>query len=141
MNKHHPQNIRVESGLYLQIDRWRVESNSPLGNAISQVRSALGRVFPDGPPPPARILIKRMTYKILRLEAFENYDYHNADDKEWPRSMHMYITLSNSLRSDAKLLMEMAREQEVKPSDPDLQEYLDTIKKAAKAQVVKVDKE
>jgi hypothetical protein len=138
VNKH-PQQIKVQHGLYLSIERYRINGQSPLGAALNRVKAALGEMFPNGPNGAARLLIKRMAYKIMRLEAFENWDMVTGEAS--PTAQQHYISLSNSLRNDLQTLANMAKQQSPESGDPDLREYLDTLKRAAKAQVIKVEKE
>jgi len=128
----------IKHGLYVDLEKYKIDGRSALGQAIARAKEALGSIFPDGPNAAAQLLIQRMVYKIMRLEVFENWDFTTGEAGEAP--IRNYVFLSNSLRKDLQLLCSMAKEQEVSKDDPDLKEYLETVKKAAKAEVVKVDK-
>ena len=99
------------------------------------LRNALAGVFPNGPSPAAALLIERMTYKALKMAMFEASDLQGAQVSD--KAVGLYITLSNSFRMDLQVLQAMAG-QTSPPDDPDLREYLDTIRKAAKAEVIRV---
>jgi len=126
----------IKHGLYLELERYRVDGRSALGHALAKSRAALAELFPNGPDAAASILIDRIIYKSLRVELFEGFDYATA--QATPGAVQYYVGLSNSLRNDLAALKEMAKAQAPASSDPDLAEYLETMKRAAKAQPVQV---
>lgn len=130
----HPNQLNAvyQHGLFIQIEKYNIDGKSSLGHAIRRVTEALADLFPQGPTKAAQILIQRMVYKVMRLELFENWDY--ATGEATPPVMANYIQISNSLRKDLTTLMSMAKGQETPSNDPDLKEYLDTMKRVAKAE-------
>ena len=131
-------NYVVKHGLYLNLKKYRIDGRSALGQAIAKSKEAMKAMFPEGPSAAASILIGQIIYKTIRLETFMNWDYATAEAT--PTALQHYTNLSNSLRKDLQVLMDMAKNQSPNQDDPDLKEYLESIKRAAKAEVIKVNK-
>lgn len=134
-----PKDIKpwsIKHGLYLDLEKYRIDGRSALGQAIARSRAALLAMFPKEADAAANILIGQIIYKSLRIELFQNWDMATGEAK--PTAIQHYIILSNSLRNDLNTLMAMTQRQTLAPGDPDLKEYLETLKRAAKAQPVNV---
>jgi hypothetical protein len=121
-----PGQFTIKHGLYLDLEKFRIDGRSALGQAISKSRAALSELFPNGPDAAANALISRVVYKSLRCELFETWDM--ASGEASATSIQHYITLSNSLRNDLNALMSMA-DREKPPQAPDLHEYLAGLEK------------
>ena len=133
-----PPNYSIKHGLYLELEKWKLDLRSALGQSITRSKEAFAAMFPNGPNAAASVLISQIIYKALRLETFQNWDYSTGEAT--PTAMQHYINLSNSLRKDLQVLTDMAKNQSPNQDDPDLKEYLESIKKASKAEVIKVNK-
>ena len=125
----------IKHGLYLDLEKYKIDGRSALGQTLARSRAALAALFPGGKPNAlASTLINVVVYKSLKIELFQNCDL--ATGKATPTAMAHYLSMSNSLRSDITTLLAMTQ-QEPADDDLDLREYLATIKKAAQAQVIK----
>jgi phosphoserine phosphatase len=104
------------------------------------------------------LLIDRLTFKSLKLALYELNDLTLvAEEAFTPRqetpgtagggnensgaNFQKYIQMSNSFREDLRLLYNMSKAQSPTQTDPDLKEYLEALRKAAKAQIVNVERE
>jgi len=133
-----PSQYIIRHGLYLDLEKFRIDGRSALGQALSRSKAALAGIFPNGPDAAASLLINQITWKALRLELFMSWDLTTGEAK--PTAIDHAVNLSNSLRKDLTALKDMAKNQAPASDDPSLKEYLETISKAAHAQVVKVDR-
>jgi hypothetical protein len=125
----------IKHGLYLELEKYKIDGRSALGQALSRSREALAAMFPKGPDAVASILIDQVIYKKLRLELFMNWDM--ATGEATPTAIQNFLSISTSLRKDLLALTALAKG---KPdSDDELKEVLATIKRAAQAQVVRVE--
>jgi hypothetical protein len=157
-----PKPVRVQSGLWSRPDKWGLDRRLALAKHLDRVRARLAALFPKAPDGAALLLIDRITYKSLKLAMFEALDLAAAPEtataataltpqqkiqKSQVRghgfpmgNFQRYIQMSNSLREDLRLLHQLANRQAPEPSDPDLAEYLATLRKAAKATPVNVER-
>jgi hypothetical protein len=117
----------IRHGLYVDLERYRIDGRSALGQALAKSKGALAEMFVNGPDAAASLLINRIMYKALRLELFENWDMSTGEAK--PTAVQQYIILSNSLRNDLNALISMTGRQ-VPHKAPDLHEYLAGLEKA-----------
>jgi hypothetical protein len=84
------------------------------------------------------LLAQRCAFKLIRAGLFEAFILNGG--KAVARAEEDYIRLTESIRKDLQTLWVMAKEGGGKDPVPDLEEYLETLKKAGKATpaVVKV---
>ncbi|MDP3181267.1 MAG: hypothetical protein Q8M54_00435 [Desulfobaccales bacterium] len=129
----------VRHGLYCDPAKWDLDGRTTLAKQLHQLRTGLAALFPDGPGRAGALLIDRVVYKSLKLALFEATDLISMEEVP-PGAEQAYLTMSNSFRADLQLLTTMAQHQAPAPGDPDLREYLETLKRAAKAQVVNVER-
>lgn len=125
-----PSQIIIRHGLYIDLERYRIDGRSALGQALSKSRAALAAIFPNGQPDPAaNALISRIIYKSLKLEIFESWDM--ATGEASATAVSQYIVLSNSLRNDLATLMSMVDRKDP-PKAPDLHQYLSNLERVNK---------
>jgi hypothetical protein len=130
----------VRHGLYADPAKWDLDGRTTLAKQLVLLREGLAALFPDGPDKAGSLLIDRLVYKSLKLALYEATDLTSTEGVP-PGSEMKYLQMAGSLRADLQLLTTLAQRQAPAPGDPDLKEYLETLKKAAKAQVVKVEVE
>lgn len=130
----------ISHGLHADIAKRKIDGRTGLGKALRQGREGLARLFPQGPNEAASLLIDRIVFKALKLALYEATDLKGLAGAG-AAAEQRYITMSNSLREDIRLLSQMAQRQQAEPDDPDLKEYLEAIKRAAKAQVIRISQE
>lgn len=115
----------IKHGLYLDLDKYRIDGRSALGQNLARSKAALQALFPNGADAPANLLINQIVYIALRLEVFSSWDMVTGEGK--PTAIQNYIALSNSLRSDLQVLMAMADREPPKPKLPDFQAYFKSL--------------
>ena len=125
----------VRHGLYADPAKWDLDGRTTLAKQLVLLRTGLAALFPDGPDRAGALLIDRVVYKSLKLALYEATDLTSTEGVP-PGSEMKYLQMSNSLREDIRLLTALAQRQAPAPGDPDLREYLESIRKAAKAQAV-----
>jgi hypothetical protein len=126
----------ISHGLYADPSRWDLDGRTTLAKNLGQLRAGLGGLFPDGPDRAASLLIYRIVFKNLNLALYEA-TIINGLAEATATGEQKYLQMSGSFRADLQLLISMAKAQAPNQSDPDLMEYIETLKKAAKAQAVK----
>jgi hypothetical protein len=126
-------------GLHADLSKRKIDGRSAVGRALNRISNGLAKIFPEGPDMAASLLIDRICFKSLNLALYEA-TIVNSLAEATQAGEQSYLSMSGSLRSDLQLLTSLAKSQIPNQSDPDLMEYLEAIKKAAKAQVVKVER-
>jgi len=122
----------ITHGLYCDPSKWEIDGRTLLAKQLNQLRAGLAALFPGGPDKAGALLIDRIVYKGLKLALYEATDLTSAEGVP-PGSEMKYLQMSNSLREDIRLLSAMAKAQAPSPGDPDLKEYLEALKRAARA--------
>lgn len=151
--------VRLYSVLWANPTSWVLDKRTNMSKSLCQVRDGLIGLFPaPGPDRAAMLLIDRLTFKSLKLALYELNDLTLvAEEAFTPRqetpgtagggnensgaNFQKYIQMSNSFREDLRLLYNMSKAQSPTQTDPDLKEYLEALRKAAKAQIVNVERE
>jgi hypothetical protein len=131
------KNPVIFHGLCADLAKRKIDGRTAVGRALNRLRDGLARIFPEGPDVAASLLIDRIVFKSLNLALYEA-TVINGVAEVTATGEQKYITMSGSFRADLQLLTTLAKAQTPAPGDPDLKEYLETLKRAAKAQVVKV---
>lgn len=134
--KKYSQKSMVEHGLCADPSRWDLDGRTLLAKQLTAFRTGLEALFRQGPDHAEKLLIDRVVYKAVKLALYEATDLFGEDGVS-PAAEQRYLQMTNSFREDLRLLKAMARDQ-APARDPDLQEYLETLRRAARAQVVKV---
>ena len=152
--------VGVASALWSHPNRWVLDKRLALAKHLDRVRAQLVDLFPKKNPGAAALIIDRIVFKQLKLAMFEGMDMaataaatgppgedtHRPENQgsmalghKFPTTtFQMYVSLSNSLREDIRLIFNMANRTAPEQSDPDLNEYLAELRKAAKATNVNV---
>jgi hypothetical protein len=125
--KKEPSQLIISHGLYVDLQRYKIDGKSALGHAIRKCRNALTDLFPDGKPNAiANALIDTIIYKQLRVQLFESWDIQTA--QATPTAIGHYLALTGSLRKDYAALMALV-DRVPTPQVPDLSEYLAGLEK------------
>jgi hypothetical protein len=128
------KNPVITHGLYANWQKWQIDGRTAAGKAIRRAREALATIFPKGPDVAANIIIDRVTFKALKASIYEALSINGANlGKEAE-----YLAITNSLRSDIRLLCQLAESQGFIGQAPELGEYLASIRQAGKTFCVDV---
>lgn len=122
-----PSQLTVSHGLYLNLKKYKIHGKSALGHALRKSREALAAMFPNGPDAAASVLITQIIYKAMRLESFIAWDYQTGEAS--PKALNDYVAMSNSLRNDLTILVNLAQREAPAPQVPDLKDYLAGLQK------------
>ena len=133
-NAKHPV---IKTGLYSHIEKWELDKRTKFYRALEAARQGLLSMFPQGPSPAVCLLVERILFKGLKLSIYERMEIQGADTGG-PGAEQRYLNMSNSLREDIRLLTNLAARQSPEREFPDLNEYLETVKRAARAQMIKI---
>ena len=91
----------IRHGLYLELERYKVDGRSGLGQTLARSKAALAAIFPNGPDAAANILINQIVWKALRLELFMNYYKFNLIDHYQENLAKFHILLGKTSQSQA----------------------------------------
>ena len=135
-----PKRIRphgkVSCGLFFDPRKHFLDGRTRIAKIIKNVSEHLLEHFPEPIPAGAILIAKQASYKALRLRAFE---HHILITMKTPAKTtdESYISLSNSLTQDIKLLHQMARDHTPVNKVPGLDEYL----RSCNAKIIQDDEE
>jgi hypothetical protein len=137
-NAKHPV---IKSGLYSHLEKWDIDKRTRVYRALDEARRGLLAMFPQGPTPAVCLLVDRMLFKGLKLSIYERMEIRGGDTGG-PGGEQRYLLMANSLREDIRLLTNLAARQSPGQEFPDLEEYLQAIRRAGKApKIVKIEGE
>jgi hypothetical protein len=122
----------ITHGLYARLDELRLDGRTKVVQAMQAAREGLSVLFPQGVNAPAAIVIDRIVFKALKLSLYEASDL--SGEAVTAGGEQRYITMSNSLREDLRLLSALAEKKPPEAGVPSLSEYLEALK--AKVQVI-----
>jgi hypothetical protein len=136
-NAKHPV---IVHGLYADIAKRKLDGRTKVVRAMREARAGLAQLFPGGQTnAAAALLIDRIIFKALKLSLYEAHDLKGLEGLS-PGSEQGYLNMSNSLREDIRLLTALAQRQSPGREAPDLEEYLQAIRRAGKAPQVMIIK-
>jgi hypothetical protein len=155
--KDHRNYAVKKHGLFCNPAKWVLDGRSSLAKTLAAIRRGLIDLFPTpGPDRAAMLLIDRVTFKQVRLAIYEVGDMAATAAACTPPlkkagkgggghansggNFQKYLQLSNSFREDLRLLIQLAQRQSPVQTDPDLAQYLEMLKAAAKATPVNVER-
>jgi hypothetical protein len=118
------------------IDPVKVDGRTRVALLRKNLRNVLLERFSSPVPAAAQILADRASVKILRIAAFEAFILAGNSPSEGTN--RNYLALCESVRRDLAMLWQMARDG-VGEKVPDLREYLEILRRAEKAQVIRVE--
>jgi hypothetical protein len=121
-------------GLY--IDPVKVDRRTRIAQLRKGLKAALLERFPAPAPAAAQLLADRTSVKLLRVAAYEAFIL--AGNLPSDRANQDYLSLTESIRKDLTILWQMAKDG-VSERVPDLREYLEILRRAEKAQVIRVE--
>lgn len=125
-NAKHPV---IVHGLYADLAKRKLDGRTKLAKAMRKARAGLIQLFPGGHTNAAAgLLIDRILFKALKLSLYEAHDLKGMEGLS-PGSEQRYLNMANSLREDIRLLTALAQKQTPERGQ-ELQEYLQTLKKA-----------
>jgi hypothetical protein len=131
---------RVIHALFYDPRNHYLDGRTRIARTLRDIAFALLDPFRDPAPAGAMLLARRAAYKALRLAAFE---HHVLTGKDAPAktSDEAYLSISNSLRQDIETLHRLLKDGGPEDRVPDLQEYLEDLKKASNTAPVEVKAE
>lgn len=125
------KNPVITHGLYADLAKRRIDGRTKVGKALTEARYGLAALFPGGETnAAAAILIDRIAYKTLKLAMYEAQDLKGMEGVT-ASSEGKYLSMSNSLREDIRLLMALAQKQAPEAA-PSLEDYLAGLKESGK---------
>jgi len=134
-NAKHPV---IVHGLYADLEKRKLDGRTRVVKAMKEARAGLMQLFPNGRVnAAASLIIDRVVYKALKLSLYEMQDLKGMSGIS-PESKNKYLEIANSMRDDLRFLTNLAARQSPEREFPDLSEYLETVKRAARAQVIKL---
>lgn len=104
----------------------KVDMRTRAGLAFKEIFKLLLERFPTPAPAGAQIIAQRCAVKVLRAVSFEIF--YLAGNTTAPGADRDYLALTGSIRSDIKLLHEMAQTPDPAARPPSLEEYLRHLK-------------
>jgi hypothetical protein len=132
------RNPVIVHGLYADLAKRKIDGRTKVSKAMREIRNGLIQLFPGGQMNAvAGLIIDRLVYKSLKLALYEAHDLKGMEGLS-PGSEQRYLAMANSFREDIRLLVNLAARHSPERDFPDLSEYLEIIKKAGKAQVIKL---
>jgi hypothetical protein len=129
----------ISHGLYFHPDKFAIDGRSTLGQALSKIVRNLLEPFPQPAPAMAQLLAQRCSYKLVRAASYE-MSVISGNNTPALSADQDYLRLTGSIRSDIQAIYGMLKDGNLADRAPDLKEYLETLRKAAKAQVVEVER-
>lgn len=123
----HP--IVRSTGLYIHLERIKLDRRLRSVQLMEKAREGLLELFPTGVHAAASIIIDRVVYKALKLSIYEAMDIKGEFEMK-PGSEQKYITMSNSLREDLRMLSTLADRKPPEAGVPSLSQYLASLKQA-----------
>ena len=128
----------VRHGLYLRPEKVQVDGRSFLARRRKKLKVLFLADFPTPPSPRIQAIADTAAVNWICLEGFRAAFLRGEAIS--PSAWKDYTALCNSLSRDLLTLEQLAKGSSGKDSIPDLEEYLETLKKAGKATpaVVKV---
>lgn len=123
----HP--IVRSTGLLIHLERVKLDRRLRSVQLMEKAREGLLALFPTGVHAAAAIIIDRVVYKALKLSIHEAMDVKGGFEIK-PGSEQRYITMSNSLREDLKMLSALADKKPPEAGVPSLEQYLSALKEA-----------
>uniref|UniRef100_A0A7C5EL30 Uncharacterized protein n=1 Tax=Desulfobacca acetoxidans TaxID=60893 RepID=A0A7C5EL30_9BACT len=135
-NAKHPV---IKTGLYSHLEKWDIDKRTKVYRALDEARRGLLGMFPQGPTPAICLLVDRILFKGLKLSIYERMEIKGGDTGG-PGTEERYLKMSNSLREDLRLLTNLAAQQAPEREVPNLEEYLQAIRRAGKAPQVMIIK-
>jgi len=121
-------------GLY--IDPVKVDRRTRIAQLRKGLKAALLERFPAPAPAAAQLLADRTSVKLLRVAAYEAFIL--AGNLPSDKANQDYLSLTESIRKDLTMLWQMARDGGSERV-PDLREYLEILRRAERAQVIKLE--
>jgi hypothetical protein len=118
------------------IDPVKVDGRTRVALLRKNLRNVLLERFSNPVPAAAQILADRTSVKLLRVAALESFIL--AGNLPSDRANQDYLSLTESIRKDLTILWQMAKDG-VGEKVPDLREYLEILRRAEKAQVIKLE--
>jgi hypothetical protein len=116
-------------GLYFHPEKFKIDSESDLGQALTQIVDTLLEDFPGDKPPygMARLLAMRTAFKLIRAASYEAFVFSG---EELPALLAdtNYLKLTGSIRADIQTLHILSKEAGGGDKAPSLEEYLAAIK-------------
>lgn len=119
-------------GLYFRPDKFEVDFRSHLGKTLKIIVSSLLDRFVSPAPAMAQLLAMRTAYKLVRASSYENFVLSGKVAPPLTADQD-YLRLTGSIRADIQTLYLMSKDAGLVDQAPDLKEYLEMLKAAAKA--------
>ena len=118
------------------IDPVKVDGRTRVALLRKNLRNVLLERFSNPVPAAAQILADRASVKVLRIAAMEAFILAGNSPSE--KTNRCYLSLCESVRRDLAMLWQMARDGGSERV-PDLREYLEILRRAERAQVIKLE--
>jgi hypothetical protein len=118
----------ITHGLYSHLESVKLDGRTKVVQALQTAREALALLFPQGVNAPAAMVIDRIVYKALKLSLYEAHELSGGAVA--PGGEVRYLTMSNSLREDLRMLAALAEKKPHEPQIPSLEQYLSSLRQA-----------
>lgn len=120
---------QLTHGLYFRPEKHKIDYRTRLGKSLKAVTEALLSQFPSPAPVIAQLLAQRTAFKLVRAASFETFILQQPQEAPALNADQDYIKLTASIRADIQALFAMAKQGEAEKEVPNLQAYLEALKK------------
>jgi hypothetical protein len=120
---------QLTHGLYFRPEKHKVDYRTRLGKTLKAVTAALLEQFPSPAPVIAQLLAQRTAFKLVRAASFETFLLQQIQEAPSLSADQDYLKLTASIRADIQTLFAMAKQGGPEKEAPDLQTYLEALKK------------
>ena len=120
---------QLTHGLYFRLEKHKVDYRTRLGKTLKAVTAALLEQFSSPAPVIAQLLAQRTAFKLVRAASFETFLLQQPQEAPALNADQDYLKLTASIRADIQALFAMAKQGGPEKGLPDLQTYLEALKK------------